>query len=137
MDQLELFRLYGHTLGGVLDWSAVLLFVVIAVVYFLAPVVGYRADRRGGLSAALFLLIGYASLSMIQIVVWYTKMVEPRPPTRQELGELHLHFLFAMLKMGSFILSMLVFALGLLSLRLRRDESNPFQLPRARPEERD
>jgi hypothetical protein len=135
MDELTLLRLQGGLMGGVIDWAAVLLFIAIAVLYYLAPVLGYRPDRRGALAVALFLLVGYAALSVIQQFVFYMKFVDPRPQSRPQdpMAEMHQHFLFAMLKLGSFVLAMLVFVLGLLSLRQRRpgdlrDEENPFDL---------
>src|SRR5438128_6860880 len=69
MDEMMTLRLFGGMFGGAIDWAAVLLFLGVGVVYFLAPVLGYHPDRRGTLAGSLYVLVGYAGLSVIQLLM--------------------------------------------------------------------
>jgi hypothetical protein len=117
---MEEFMFRGFTgLPGGLDWAAILLFVAVAVLYFLAPVLGYRADRRAPLAASLYVLVGYAGLSFIQVVLQYTQILDrtgrggPQPESI-----VHVFFIFAILKAALFVVAMIACAMGLQALRL-------------------
>jgi hypothetical protein len=109
-------RGFGGLFAGGIDYIAVFLFVAIAVLYFLAPVLGYRPERRGTLAASLYLLVGYAGASLIQMLIVYLQVL-----SRSSRGDAtgHIFFLFAILKLILFIVAMILFAVGLQALRPR------------------
>jgi hypothetical protein len=120
MDEFTWMRLVGGMASGGIEWMAVLLFVAVAVLYFLAPVLGYRADRRGALGASLYLLVGYAGLALMQLFVQYLQVLDkPTPGLGRGSGEsgVHILFAFAILKLLVFIIAMAMAAVGLQSLR--------------------
>jgi hypothetical protein len=126
MDELMMFRLFGGGFGSGVDLAAVLAFVVFAVVAFLSPVIGYESRRSGAIPASLFLLIGYVAISIIQLIFQWTQMLDGsgRGFGRGGGGEMGLHLMigFAVFKMLLFVAAMLTFAIGVLSLRVRRDD---------------
>src|SRR5262245_56000178 len=75
-------ELLGMRAFGGIEWTVVLLFVGVAFLYFLAPVLGYRPDRRGTLAAALYLLVAYAGLSLVLFLVLAMGIPsrQPTPP---------------------------------------------------------
>jgi hypothetical protein len=117
MDEFFL-RLFSASIGGGIDWAAVFAFIAAAVFYFLAPVIGYRIDRRGPLAVSMYLLIGYAGLALIQVFVQYTSTLGQGAAMRGD-SNLHLFFAFVMLKMIAFIAAMILLVVGLQTLRLR------------------
>ena len=119
MDEFTWLRLFGAGLGGGVDWAAVFAFVAAAVFYFLAPVIGYRIDRRGPLAVSMYLLIAYAGLALIQVFVQYTATLDHGAPSMRGESGLHLFFAFVMLKMIAFIAAMILLVVGLQALRLR------------------
>src|SRR6187200_396831 len=78
MDRMELMfgGLFGGLFGGAVDTAAMLLFVCAGVLFFLAPILGYRSDRRGALSASLYLLVTYAAVALIQMFVIYLQFMD-------------------------------------------------------------
>jgi hypothetical protein len=107
-------------LGCASDWLAVFTLFAVALTYFLAPVVGYGPERRGSLSAALYLMLTYVGLSVLQFGVLFLSMLDGgggRGP--DELSRLAM-FAFAVLKLVFFFLALLLYVLGLHSLRLAR-----------------
>src|SRR5262245_55202420 len=124
MDDFTWLRLLGGLTGGGIDLVAIVAFVAAAVLYFLAPVVGYRPDRRGALAISMYLLVGYAGLALMQVFIQYTAFLDKGTGgnvTRGDTG-LHVLFGFVMLKMIAFIASMILLVVGLQSLRLRIPE---------------
>ncbi len=125
MDEMMWLRLFGGGgFGSGIDLAAVLAFVVFGVVAFLAPVIGYEPRRSAGIPASLFLLAGYVAVSVIQLLVQWTQLLDGSGRgfgRGQDMG-IHILMGFAMLKMMLFLAAMLAFAIGVLSLRIRRDE---------------
>jgi hypothetical protein len=121
MDELMWLRVFGGALGSGIDLTAVLAFVAFGVLAFLAPVVGYR-ERPTGLSASLFLLVGYGVVAVLQFAVqWLQLLDEPA----QNLGRRadsspNVLLLFAFLKLLLLVGAMLSFALGVRALKVRR-----------------
>lgn len=115
--------------GSGIDIAALIAFLAFAAVYFLAPVVGYEPYRPTGLTLALYAMIVYAGVALIQLVVqWLLMMDGPRPGFgggmfgRNEFG-IHFLMLFAFVKILLFLIAMIAFVAGLRNLRLRHDES--------------
>jgi hypothetical protein len=132
MDELEWLRMLGGSFGSGFDLAALLAFVAFAVLYLLVPVIGYRADRRGGMLVALYFLVGYGSLSLLQLLVQWVLVLDGGGfgPGRFGPGEAGVHVLFAFagLKMVAFLVAMVLFVSGLQSVRLRepKDDDWPF-----------
>jgi len=123
-DEMMWLRLFGGGFGSGVDLAAVLAFVVFAVVAFLAPVIGYEPRRSAGIPASLFLLAGYVAVSIIQLIAQWTQILEASGAGFGRHGDfaVHLMIAFALLKMMLFLAAMLAFAIGVLSLRVQRDE---------------
>ena len=125
MDEMMMLRMFGGGFGSGVDLAAVLAFVAFAVVAFLAPVIGYERRRSAGIPASLFLLAGYVAVSIIQLLVQWAQLLEGSGPGfGHRAGEMGAHLLiaFAMLKLVLFLAAMLAFAIGVLSLRINRNE---------------
>jgi hypothetical protein len=122
MDELMLLRMFGGGFGSGVDLAAVLAFVVFAVVAFLAPVIGYEPRRTAAIPASLFLLMAYVAVSIIQLLIQWTQLLDGGGRGFGRGGEmgLHLMFGFAIIKMMLFLAAMLAFAIGVLNLRIRR-----------------
>jgi len=120
-----MWRLLGGGFGSGIDLAAVLAFVVFGVVAFLSPVIGYEPRRSAGIPASLFLLTGYVAVSVIQLLVQWTQLLDRPGPGFGRGSDMGIHLLmgFAILKMMLFMAAMLAFAIGVLNLRIRqRDE---------------
>lgn len=125
MEEMMMLRLFGGSFGSGIDWVAVLAFLVIAVVYWLTPILGCRFHRAGAIAASLYLLIGYAGVSLLQFIVQFFQILD-RSGGRMGMGRdeasLHLFFGFAFLKTLLFVIALVMFVLGLQSLRIRRPD---------------
>jgi hypothetical protein len=123
---MEVMQVVRQLFGGTIDFVAVLLFIAIGIVYFLTPVVGYRADRRGGMTMALWLLVAFGGVAFIELVVNFILVLEGDGPVRADrmvkgsgdIG-LYLIFMFGIVKVGLFVLAMGMFVNGLKGLRPR------------------
>jgi hypothetical protein len=129
MDEQVLFRLLAGGFGSGLDVTALIAFIAFAAVYFIAPAIGYTSERPAGLSAALYVLIGYTGLSLFQLFVQWIQVLDrvgagAFPGAVRGGGEsgVHFIFIFAALKIALFLVAMVAFVTGLRSLRLRRSE---------------
>jgi hypothetical protein len=124
MNELMMLGLGGF--GSGIDIAALIAFLAFAAVYFLAPVVGYEPYRPAGLTMALYAMIVYAGISLIQLVVQWLLMLDgPRPVFgggggfgRNEFG-IHIMLLFGFIKVLLFLIAMIAFVAGLRNLRLR------------------
>src|SRR5207302_3141301 len=119
--------------GSGMDVTALVAFIAFAAVYLIAPTIGYTPERPAGLIASLYVLIGYAGLSLFQLFVQWIQVLDHTGgggfPGVARQGESGLHFVFAFaaLKMALFLVAMVAFVTGLRSLRLRRQESPAHQ----------
>ena len=128
MNELMMLGLTGMSGFGI-DISALIAFIAFAAVYLLAPVIGYEPHRPTGLTLALYALIVYAGVTLIQLAVTWVQLLDgPRPGGfggggmfgRSEFG-IHLMFLFGFVKIVLFLIAMIAFVAGLRGLRLRHD----------------
>jgi hypothetical protein len=119
MDEMLWLRMFGGGFGSGVDVAAVLAFVAFGIVSFLTPVLGYRPARSGGITASLYLLVGYVGMSIVQLLLFWSQYVNEmeRSSSREETGILMI-LLFPMLKMVLFLVAMLCFAIGVTNLRL-------------------
>jgi hypothetical protein len=119
----------GGLLFGAVDGVAVFTFFAVAATYFLAPVLGYEPQRRGPIGTSLYLLLAYAGLSVLQVAFLFVQMIEKGGRMGGGGGELTVlaFFAFAILKLLLFFLALLLYVMGLQSLRLRRDGREDFR----------
>jgi hypothetical protein len=132
-DELNLILLSLTGFGSGFDLIAVVVFIGVAAIYMLAPVLGYESRRRGSLLIALYALVGFAGVTLVQMVLQWAiiaEIVEPElfgrgvRPLREGPGQmsiLHL-FSFATMKMFLFGAALIAFVVGLQRLRLRPPE---------------
>jgi hypothetical protein len=71
----------GGPLGGV-DWLTVLALLMVGLLYFLAPVFGYRTNNRGLLLASLWVLIGKMGLALLRVCILVVQRCSPLPCTQ-------------------------------------------------------
>ncbi len=55
--------------ASALDWPSLLLFLAIAICYFVAPILGYAPTSRQRLALALWLLVGKLCLGLLRITL--------------------------------------------------------------------
>jgi hypothetical protein len=129
MDEMMWLRMFGGFGSGV-DLTALLAFVAFGVVAFLAPVVGYRPGRSGGVTASLYLLVGYVGVSVLQLLMLWLQLDRSSGGSGGGSvgrgGEVSIVFAFALMKMVLFLGAMLLFAIGVGNFRLpavRKDAS--------------
>jgi hypothetical protein len=94
---------FPRILGGVIasvDWIVVFTFIAFATLYFLAPIAGYAAERRGMLLISLYLLLGYGLLVFLQLLIQYILYLSESSGGR---GAAHLAFIFAILRLLLFL----------------------------------
>ncbi len=122
MDELMWLRLFGGGFGSGVDLAAVLAFIAFSLVVFLGPVLGYQGARSAGITASLFLLVGYVAVSLVQLLVQWVQLLGGSGGGFDHRGDSWVHMLlaFALLKMVLFLAAMLSFAVGVCSLRVRR-----------------
>jgi hypothetical protein len=119
MEQILNMQLTGGALFAPIDLPALLSFLTFSVVYLLVPFLGYQAERRGAIAVALYLLIAYMGLSLIQFLMYASSLFQVqlgRGNNGMDLSSVML-FIFIFLKMLVFLLAMLAFVTGLRSLR--------------------
>ena len=119
MEDLWFLRAFGFVPG--LDLAAILAFALFGIVSFLAPVIGYRPERSPGVTASLFLLVGYGAVAVIQLIVQWNHILDSTGSGTSQRRDMLLHTLlaFTLLKLILFVVAMLCFALGLRSYRVR------------------
>lgn len=118
----------GGIFGGI-DWLSLLALFAVGLVYFLAPVLGYRTSRRGQLIASLWLLIAKMGLSVLRASLISVQMLDRSlmsGPSKNTLEALF--FLAYSFETGLFVLAMVLFVLGLTS--MRHEMELPHSLPR-------
>ncbi len=129
MDEMMLLRMTGG-LGSGLDLAAVLIFIAFAVIYFLAPLVTHTRERPAALAIALYLMVGYAAISLVQLLLQWSGMTNAGGgfgmPGRTPMA-VHLLFAFGALKAATVVIAMIAFVVGLHSLRFKDPETRAFE----------
>ena len=118
--------------GSPFDVIALVIFIVIAAIYVLVPVIGYESRRRGAIMFALFALLGIAGVGLAQMLLQWLLIAEviqepdafknaPRPFQAEGPGRLSLLLLvsFAMMKMFLLFAALVCLVVGLQQLRWR------------------
>jgi len=128
MNELMMLGLTGG-FGSGIDISALIAFLGFGIVYFLAPVVGYQPYRPGGLTLALYALIFYVGVALLQLVLQWVFLMSGMGGGRpggmggamfggNEFG-VYIMMLFAVVKLVLFLIAMTAFVSGLRGLRLQ------------------
>ena len=130
MDELLWLRLLGGGFTTGLDVTVLIAFIAFAAIYVIVPVIGYEPYGRGSMLAALWILIGYAALALIQLIVQWVQITDRQRPGagafgREEAG-VNLFFIFAVLKIVVFLIALVQFVIGLRSIRLRESNSGAY-----------
>ena len=109
--------------------------LAVSVLYFLAPVLGYRASGRGLLLSSLWLLIGKMGLGVLRVGIIAVQILDStKMGGGSKSNTVETIFLFmSVFENGLFVLGMLLFVIGLSS--LRREMDLPRSLPRGFHEE--
>jgi hypothetical protein len=110
-----LMRIFGSATVGSIEWVAVFSFIAFALVYFLAPVAGYQAQKRGLLLASLYLLVGYGLLALLQITILY--LVYLAGPRGSGSGTMNFVTIVTIVKLMVFLAAQGMFVLGLQGLK--------------------
>src|SRR5262249_29271341 len=124
MDELMWLRMFGGSFGGSgFDVTALIAFIAFAVIYLVAPVIGYRPKRPASMLAALYILLVYGAISVMQMLLqWFHLLDRGGRMFERGNGEAHILFGFAILKIVVFLAALLAFVIGLGSLRLQEPE---------------
>jgi predicted lipid-binding transport protein (Tim44 family) len=130
MDELALLRMLG-VVGSGMDVTAIVAFVAFGVIYFLAPLVTRTRERPAALAASLYLLIGYAAISLVLMVLQWSEMMNGVAqgfgmPGR---GNLAAHIVFGVnaVKTVVFLLAMIAFVIGLQAMPFKDAETQAFE----------
>jgi hypothetical protein len=129
-EELTLLRLSLTGFGTTFDVIALVVFVAFAVLYTIAPALGYDSTSRRTLVLGLYALVAFAAVTLVQMLLQYLQiagLIEPGAfgrgpgPLRNGEGQLSLPFFFgfAMMKMILFVAAMGALVVGLQRLRLR------------------
>jgi hypothetical protein len=117
--------------GPIFFWSpllTMLALLVVGLLYFLAPALGYTSYNRGLLLGSLWVLIAKMALVIFKMGILFMEEMDGTSSGGKLTGNAPLlAMLFSMLESGMFILAMALFAGGLAS--LRRDPDLHRQTP--------
>ena len=122
----------GGILGGV-DALTLVALLAVGLVYFVAPVLGYRTGQRGMLLGSLWVFLLKMALSLLRVCIFALEVLERGSLQTSGGGGSRsmVQYLFMLLHVfetGLFVLGSVLFVLGLTA--LRRDMDLPRSLPR-------
>ena len=66
MEELMFMRMFGG-FGQAFDLTALIAFIAYGIVYLLVPVLGYEQYRPTALLTAMYLLVAYGAVSLLQV----------------------------------------------------------------------
>jgi hypothetical protein len=132
MDEMFLLRMLGG--GSGLDLSALFLFITFSVAYFLAPRVTNTAGRPAALAIALYLMIAYVAVTLLQMLLQWSELLGAgggiggpfNMPGRHPMVA-HIAFGFSALKTAIVVIAMIAFVAGLQRLRFKDPETRAFE----------
>jgi hypothetical protein len=116
------------------DWTTLLALLVISVIYFVAPAIGYPSSGRGLIFASLWLLLAKFGLALLKSSIIFFEIVENKGTSMggakgKFTDEPAMLMLFFLMESGLFVMALVLFVCGLGALRrplvspppLRRD----------------
>jgi hypothetical protein len=113
---------------GALDLPSLVAFLVVALIYFLAPAAGYSAAKRGVLLGSLWVLVGKMGIGLFRgAAVAYLMQDRRAGPAFASAGDdvPEVLMLFSLLELAVFLFAMVLFVGGLANLRRREDQPPP------------
>jgi hypothetical protein len=120
----------GSLLGGI-DGLTLLAILAVAVLYFFAPVFGYRTGQRGMLLASMWVLIFKMALALLRVCIFALELLDRSSVSTGSGSRTTMQYVFVLISVfetGLFVLGIVLFVLGLTA--LRRDMDLPRGLPR-------
>ena len=114
--------------GPIFFWSpllTMLALLVVGLLYFLAPALGYTAYNRGLLLGSLWVLIAKMALVIFKMGILFLQELDRTSGDGVSQNGPVVVMLFTLLESGLFILAMALFAGGLASLRRDPDLLRP------------
>jgi hypothetical protein len=127
MDDMIGLRFLSTLVGGGIDWTVLIAFLVFSLVAFLSPVVGYESKRPLGISVSLFLLIAYMLIALFQYIIMWMWFYDQSGGNNLRPGRSggpdsspSAYFGFSVVKLVVFVAAMMTFTAGVLSLRIRK-----------------
>lgn len=112
-------------LGG-LDWASLVMLVLIALIYFLAPAVGYTATHRGLFLGAVWILVVRVALTVLRVGILFLNGVQGKPIAHTTENPTFF-LLLSLLESTLLLLALILFATGLTSLRRNEEAIRAFQ----------
>jgi hypothetical protein len=119
-------------LSGI-DWVTLVALLAIGLLYFLAPVLGYRPGQRGLLLASLWVLLGKMAMGVLKLCILALEILD-RPGKVTSTGQTAssvskapetLFILMSVFEAGLFVLGIALFVIGLTTLRREMDLPRP------------
>jgi hypothetical protein len=120
-DMMVMMRMLGGGwFGSAIDMSGLIAFLVFGVVYLLIPVLGYQTERPAGFALALYAMIAFIAISLVQLLAQWVLILDQGGAGMFGRGEslVHILMLFAILKIVVFLVAMLAFVSGLRRLKI-------------------
>jgi hypothetical protein len=105
------------------DWTTMIALFVVALVYFVAPAIGYSSSGRGVIFASLWLLLAKFGLSLLKFALIFFEIIENKTSgsgsgsSSKFASEPALLMLFFLMESGLFVMAMVLFVCGLGVLR--------------------
>jgi hypothetical protein len=101
--------------GGI-DWTTPLVLFLVGVIYFAAPAVGYSRHYRSLLAGSMWVLVGKMSVSILKTSLLFFEHLNGKS-TGLLMQDPDVYVLFYLFESGLFILAMVLFVAGLMTLR--------------------
>jgi hypothetical protein len=129
MEELLGLRMFAGGFGGGIDVTALIAFLAFAAFYLAVPLLGYGPERPAALAASLYLMIGYAGLSLMQLLLTWIQVVDGNLNVGQfgRTPFAHFQLLLGGVKQAVFLIAMITFVSGLRSLRFRGSDSEEWE----------
>ncbi len=105
------------------DWTTMIALLIISLVYFVAPAIGYTASGRGLIFASMWLLLAKFGLSLLKFGLIFFEIVENKTggsgggSASKFTSEPALLMLFFLMESCLFVMAMVLFVCGLGVLR--------------------
>jgi hypothetical protein len=114
-----------YMLAGGLDWPTLLALFVVALVYFLAPALGYLSSQRGLLLGAMWVLLAKVGLAVLRTGYLLFEVLGNKGAGVKGVDGPAVFVLMSLLEGGLLVLGLVLFVAGLAGLRRHDDVLAP------------
>jgi heme/copper-type cytochrome/quinol oxidase subunit 1 len=126
--------LFRTILSSGIDWTILLVFLIIAAFTFLTPVVGYRRVNRSLFMTSLWLLLALMAVIFLQSILLQTGALNRQFDQMHGGGLPAILLLFSIIKAGIFLIALVMFLIGLHTLhwgreRFEREDAEEYAPP--------